>query len=53
MRAGRGGRIAQQAAIVALLQVEVMFRAVVEIGQVLAVQVVDLERHAHVFSADR
>jgi hypothetical protein len=50
--AAGGGRVAQQPAERAALEMEIMHRAVAEVGEVLLVQRIDTQRHAQVIAPD-
>src|SRR6185312_2364769 len=51
-RAGGGRRVAQQAALGAGLQMEIMRGAMPEILEVLAVELADVERHVEILGFD-
>ena len=50
--AGGGGGIPEQRAVVAFLEMEIMRGAMGEVGEVLGIEIVDLELHAKVFGLD-
>src|SRR5262245_53090657 len=50
--AGGGGRIAQQLALAALLQVETVLGAVLEVRDVLAVELVEPQTHSEIVGCD-
>jgi hypothetical protein len=45
-------RVTQPAALIACLQVKIVLRAMAEIFEVLDVEIVDRQTHAHIFTAN-